>query len=238
MPLRDAWEFFAEKNGAPSIAALIDSIQKHAREVVRVDKPLGCMVLQSPFFLNDADAFEAPASWRAKNTPGFKANPSDPATGEVWERIAALLTSQPQMAVSLLQPFGGFGKESIFRPRLGQGTFRSMILSAYGNQCAVTHEHSLPVLDAAHIVDFAEEERHALDNGIALRADVHKLFDRGYVSIRPDLKFVVSSALRDDFNNGAVYYRYHGEQILTPMDPAFMPRKEYLERHYDEKFKG
>src|SRR5258708_5637135 len=35
--------------------------------------------------------------------------------------------------------------------REGQGAFRARLLDAYGRSCAVTGEHTEPVLDAAHI---------------------------------------------------------------------------------------
>jgi hypothetical protein len=35
------------------------------------------------------------------------------------------------------------------RRRYGQGIFQSLILDAYGRQCAVTHERALPALDVA-----------------------------------------------------------------------------------------
>src|SRR5688572_7609389 len=44
-----------------------------------------------------------------------------------------------------------WGAPISIRPRLGQGTFRSLVTDCYGRRCAVTGEKALPVLDAAHI---------------------------------------------------------------------------------------
>ena len=41
-----------------------------------------------------------------------------------------------------------------------QSTFKSLILDAYGRQCAVTRERALPALDAAHIRDYSERPEH------------------------------------------------------------------------------
>ncbi len=59
-----------------------------------------------------------------------------------------------------------------------------------------------------------------------------KLFDRGYVSIRPDYTFAVSRALNEEFSNGRVYYALEGKPIRLPEDPRLYPDKERLEEHY------
>src|SRR5438309_1748593 len=64
--------------------------------------------------------------------------------------------------------------------REGQGTFRVRILDAYGRRCAVTGESSEPVLGAAHIQLYLGPASNHVQNGIALRADIHRLFDGGY----------------------------------------------------------
>ncbi len=79
-----------------------------------------------------------------------------------------------------------FGAPQLVRPRLGQGTFRVAVTQAYHGACAVSGEHSLPVLDVAHIRGYAEGGPHDVRNGLLLRADIHRLFDRGYVTVTPD----------------------------------------------------
>ncbi len=67
-------------------------------------------------------------------------------------------------------------------------------------------EHSLPVLDVAHIRSYAEGGPHDVRNGLLLRTDIHRLFDRGYVTVTPDFRFEVSRRLREEFENGKTYY--------------------------------
>jgi hypothetical protein len=45
-------------------------------------------------------------------------------------------------------------------------------------------------------------------NGLLLRTDIHRLFDRGYVT--PDFKVEVSGRLREQFENGRTYYALDG----------------------------
>ena len=117
-------------------------------------------------------------------------------------------------------------------PRLGQATYRLAVTDAYGRACAVTGEHSLPVLEAAHIRPYAEEGPHRVANGLLLRTDIHRLFDKGYVTIRPDdLRFVVSKRLKEDYENGATYYAMNDRLIRAPRAGADRPSRDYLAWH-------
>jgi putative restriction endonuclease len=124
----------------------------------------------------------------------------------------------------------------LMHPRLGQGSFRLAVIDAYAGQCAVTTEHSLPVIEAAHIRPWAEGGAHEIPNGLPLRRDLHRLFDLGYVTVRPNLHFAVSPRLRDDYANGRVYYEYDGRPIHLPTEPAARPSAELLAWHEAEVF--
>lgn len=78
---------------------------------------------------------------------------------------------------------GGFGEPALVRPRLGQRSFRIAVLDTYERRCAITSERTLPVLEAAHIRDYADVQQHSINNGILFRSDIHKLFDGGYVTV-------------------------------------------------------
>lgn len=58
------------------------------------------------------------------------------------------------------------------------------------------------------------------------------------MTVRPDLKFAVSASLRDDYQNGRVYYALDGKEIRLPSDPAKRPERELLEWHGEEVFRG
>jgi len=79
----------------------------------------------------------------------------------------------------------------LIRPRLGQGAFRVSVTEAYNRACAVTQEHSLPALEAAHIRPFAKEGPHEVRNGLLLRADLHRLFEQGYLTVTPNHRLEV-----------------------------------------------
>ena len=111
----------------------------------------------------------------------------------------------------------------LVRSRLGQGIFRVQVLDAYRRACAVSEEHSLPVLEAAHIRPFAQGGPHNVRNGLTLRSDLHRLFDLGYVTVDSEHRLVVSRRLADDFGNGRSYRGFHGRPLALPADPAHRP---------------
>lgn len=124
------------------------------------------------------------------------------------------------------------------RPRLGQGAFRVLVTDAYGRHCAVTGERTLPALEAAHIKPYSDSGPHALQNGLLLRSDLHRLFDRGYVTVDPDGTFLVSRRIREDFENGRDYFALEGRRITAPAAPNPPPARELLEWHTNTVFRG
>jgi putative restriction endonuclease len=132
---------------------------------------------------------------------------------------------------------GGFGKPFLQRARLGQGSFRTLVIDAYQRRCAITGEHTLPVLEAAHIKPYAIEPVHHISNGMLLRSDFHKLFDAGLVTVEPDLKVRVSGRIRDRYFNGKAYYRLHGQLLAAlPLESADHPNATYLRWHNENRF--
>jgi putative restriction endonuclease len=102
----------------------------------------------------------------------------------------------------------------------------------------VTEEHSLPVLDAAHIRPYASGGEHEVSNGLSLRSDLHRLFDLGYVTIDEGLRFVVGRRLKDEFENGRSYYGLQGKLLAIPADVALRPSTAALAWHREQMFLG
>ncbi len=119
-----------------------------------------------------------------------------------------------------------YGAPTLHQPRLGQGIFRVQVLDAYGRACAVTGEHSLPVLEAAHIKPYAKGGEHDIANGLSLRTDIHRLFDKGYVTVDEESKFVVGRRLKQDFENGRSYYSLAGRTLELPAEAARRPSEQ------------
>jgi putative restriction endonuclease len=73
-------------------------------------------------------------------------------------------------------------------------------------------------------------------NGLLLRADIHRLFDAGYVTVTPERRFVVSQRLAQEWENGKAYYEMHGREIALPRRVADRPDPELLRWHNENVF--
>lgn len=106
--------------------------------------------------------------------------------------------------------FGGAEPREV-QVRQGQGRFRQQVLDAYGGRCAVTGCDILVLLDAAHIIEFHKEKRHEVTNGICLRVDIHRLFDKGLLTLNSNGVIDVSEKLKE-----TEYYKLRGQKITLP----------------------
>jgi len=132
-----------------------------------------------------------------------------------------------------------YGKEKTIRPRLGQGAFKVAVTDAYRRSCAITEEHSLPAIEAAHIKPYGESGPHAVHTGLLLRSDVHRLFDSSYITVTPDYSIEVSGRLREEFENGRYYYPFHGKNLHhLPENPGDHPSKELIIWHNEKIYLG
>lgn len=82
--------------------------------------------------------------------------------------------------------------ECIREQRPQQSNFRRLLFRQYGSACAFTGPAPDAVLEAAHIVPFADGHswRDMPSNGLLLRRDVHRLFDLLLISVDPETKCV------------------------------------------------
>lgn len=84
--------------------------------------------------------------------------------------------------------------------RPAQSRFRREVLTAYDSTCFLSGERIPTVLDAAHIVPKANGGADGANNGLCLRADIHKLFDAGHIRIEPGGKLHFSAAMTESLN--------------------------------------
>ena len=237
-----AWEAFGEKNGAPSFGAMTQRIGRYTRESSGPVHRIGCIMVTTPVFFADADWIEQPRDWKPNVVSGAGHDLTAGEGRRVWEACiehAARLTRAdllPAVPTAGEPELPRYGEPQLVRPRLGQGTFRVAVTGAYDSACAVSREHSLPVLEAAHIRPYADEGAHDVANGLLLRADIHRLFDAGYVTVTPDQRFVVSRRLAQEWENGKAYYEMEGRSIAVPRRVADRPDPELLRWHNEHVF--
>jgi hypothetical protein len=73
-------------------------------------------------------------------------------------------------------------RESLRAVREGAKLFHDAMMKNWGGQCAITRTSVKPALEAAHIYRYGGVKTNNERNGILLRADVHRLFDRHWIS--------------------------------------------------------
>lgn len=237
LPLSLAWLAFGAKNGAASEAECLARIRHYRRgSAFAPDPEIGCVILERPFFFPRSDWIPIPSEWSPNIVQG-SGKFSEEVKLTLWRAVEQRLQAMPVPAeVGSLIPEGPRGYWSLGFHRMGQGAFRVAVTDAYGRRCAVTQEHTLPVLEAAHIRPYGEGGPHDVRNGLLLRADLHILFDRGYVTVDEQERFVVSRRLEVEWHNGRDYYARHGSRIVLPASAAERPSPEYLDWHRSNVF--
>jgi putative restriction endonuclease len=191
--------------------------------------------LTQPFFFEESEWIPVPKSWSA-NIVSFKTYSTSSEDGlALWDAVNERLARSSSSPSTSSQRFG---EPTLVRPRLGQGAFRVMVTDIYSRRCAVTQERTLPALEAAHIRPYGDGGEHDPSNGLLLRRDIHSLFDAGYVTVTPDLRFEVSRRIREEFDNGKHYYALHGSQIVVPAMAHQRPDSAALSWHNENCFKG
>lgn len=258
LPISIAWETFERKNGVSSYAELRDTILKYRESRGRVngiDPEIGCSVLAQPFFFKRENWIPIPEDWKSNIVRGRTYDTQTSIGKKLLDDVQTRLAYQgivretrdelPKAQESISEwdeskfaETERYGSEYLTRARIGQGSFRALITNAYGRRCAMTGERTLPVLEAAHIRSYSEAGPHSTRNGLLLRADLHKLFDRQYITITPDLKIEVSARIHEEYQNGKEYYKLHGQDLaIRPANTRDLPAREYIEWH-NQKFFG
>ena len=78
--------------------------------------------------------------------------------------------------------------------------FRKIILAADSLSCVITGEQTLESLKSAHLVPAKNGENDISCNGIALRADLHRLFDAGLFTFGNSGKVKMGAATSSSFD--------------------------------------
>ena len=115
--------------------------------------------------------------------------------------------------------------------RSGQQFFRSMIMTSFGGQCAMTDIDAPDLLIASHILPWADEkaERTNPRNGLLLNRLHDRAFEAGHIVLDDGLRVTfspkLSSVTRDKLEKSA---RSH-----LRLPDRFTPDPSFLKRHRD-----
>lgn len=246
LPLSMAWDVFENGNGCNSLDELQRMILPLRKDRSNPNPTIGCIVLTNPIFFRKEDWVSVPVDWKPSTQQGKSYLSEGEIGGRTWQKIERLIQKylpaapvEKENLLTLNEPETQYGKSVLVKLRLGQGAFRVLVTDAYNRKCAISGERTLPVLEAAHIKPYAKSGRHLVSNALLLRSDIHKLFDTGYLTITSNLKVEVSKRIKEEFENGKEYYRFHGGDLYNlPTNSINKPEKEFVEWHNENVFKG
>lgn len=125
-------------------------------------------------------------------------------------------------------------RKSIIQARIGQGLFRSRLISQWGG-CAVTNCTEPELLRASHIKpwkDSDNSERLNPYNGLLLNPTIDACFDRGYVSFDANGRILISASLSPKDTKAL--------GLSTAMKLRDLSKKHlpFLEYHRDVRFQS
>jgi len=243
LPISLAWQAFGEKNGARSLNDMRQRLEKYRRisSPTKEDYPIGCILLEQPFFFARSEWIPVPSDWKLNIVRGKTYDLTIGLGAELWDAVQHRLQRKNiefDSNLEITEKQTLYGKPTVIIPRLGQGSFRIVVTDAYNRRCAVTQERTLPALEAAHIKPFSDSGPHRVDNGLLLRSDIHKLFDNGYVTITNDHRFEVSRRIKEEYENGRDYYAMHGRNLFIPQNQELKPSYEFITWHNENVYRG
>jgi len=234
LPCFLAWQAFGDKNGVTSLQELVQRMTHYRHSRQNSGSEIGCNIISEPFFFPEEDWIPIPENWNP-NIRGLTYDTDEQHGAGLWESVQAKIARNTITNTTVTEEAKAEGEQK--RPRLGQGSFRILVTDAYHRRCAVTSEKTLPALEAAHIRPYSKKGPHRTNNGLLLRADIHRLFDDGYVTLDPNLHFLVSERVREQFENGHEYYRFNGVKLQNLPDSINdQPSREFIKWHNEECF--
>ncbi len=247
LPLTLAWETFGERNGFETYSQFKNAIMNLRTDNDNPNPQIGCIVLTNPIFFKSKDWIPVPENWKSSIVQGKSYNIDEPIGKACWNRVQILLEqylkespqNDPSSLIEQIPDSPIYGNSVLTKVRIGQGAFKVSIIDAYNKRCSISGERTMPVLEAAHIKPYSEAGPNFIRNGLLLRSDIHKLFDSGYLTITKDHIIEVSRRIREEFENGRDYYKYHGKGLsVLPSRKEDKPFGDYVEWHNVNVYKG
>ncbi|WP_089154244.1 HNH endonuclease [Micromonospora sp. NBS 11-29] len=241
--ISEAWDLFGEANGVASLDEMRHMVGGYRRQPIapEEDPEIGCIFVRDSVFFPDDSTVEPPPNFAPNVVQGKTYDLAEPAAADYFglllhRLLGGVVEFDPREPWH--RPGPVYGDPRLVPQRLGQQSFKAVVLGAYGRRCAITGNKVQPVLQAAHIRPLPKGGEHRLDNGLLLKSDVHILFDRGYLGVDPKHRLLVSPRLRSEFGNGDQFYAKAGSVITLPERRADRPHAEFLEWHLDTVFKA
>jgi putative restriction endonuclease len=149
------------------------------------------------------------------------------------QELERSLTRSPTSA-----PTAREAAEKEFGVEVRDAGFRRLVTRAYDYRCAacglrVCLDDGRMLVEAAHLVPFAETQDDDPRNGMALCKNHHWAMDQFLIAPGTDKAWHVSGKLDDRLEGQQDLLRLHGRSILLPTDDRYHPRGESLQWRID-----
>ena len=113
--------------------------------------------------------------------------------------------------------------------------FKKAVIEVYDGRCAISgmklDAGNGPILlDACHIIPFAESHDDTITNGLALSPTLHRAFDRGLITISEDYRIRVHPRLTDHFPEVGIQ-QFNDQELKLPQESRFYPSAVKLQQH-------
>ena len=129
-------------------------------------------------------------------------------------------------------------REALVAIRTKQRVFQKMVLASFDNRCCITGISNPKLLNASHIVPWKDDVPNRLNprNGLCLNVLHDRAFDRGLITVMPDLTVVLSRELRSSKAEVVDRFFKHYEGTRIELPQRFLPDSHFLEYHNKHVF--
>lgn len=116
------------------------------------------------------------------------------------------------------------------------GAFKKELLKVYDNTCCISGLRvetlsNASLIDACHIVQFAESHDDTISNGFCLCPTLHRAFDRGLIAVDDDYRVIVSPQLYEPVQSKYSIAQFAGQIIRLPQKTIYYPGRVNFRTH-------
>jgi hypothetical protein len=153
--------------------------------------------------------------------------------------ISPILDNSQEKSSDVPVSYVGKTRSALIEARLGQGFFRTAVLSSYEYKCCISGLAVPELLVASHIVPWKTDIGNRLNprNGLCLSSIHDRAFDLGLITISDDFRLILSKQLRMIKSNSFFCHTFHDyADNAISLPEKFSPDPEYLRFHRERIF--
>ncbi len=127
-------------------------------------------------------------------------------------------------------------QEEVF---IRSNVFKKEIPKIYNFTCCISGLRidaieNISMIDACHIIPFAESYNDTISNGIALCPNLHRAYDRGLISIDENFKVIINKNFSEPFRSVYNIKQFENVKIILPMNISHFPSNDSIKYHMNK----